>query len=118
MGIWKELSVKGDATEKKPLRPKNSKPKTSYVEKSPEEPDMLDTGFTVREISPQAMRIWLAIQVVGLLFQFSLWREVSSHLAEFEGVVARECAPQHLTHGVCAGPSWNTSAFQDFVLHH
>ncbi|CAE8622153.1 unnamed protein product [Polarella glacialis] len=142
MGIWKELSVKGDATEKKPLRPKNSKPKTSYVEKSLEaieaeilndvllcsctsktyepvrEPDMLDTGFTVREISPQAMRIWLVIQVVGLLFQFSLWREVSSHLAEFEGVVARECAPQHLTHGVCAGPSWNTSAFQDFVLHH
>eukprot|EP00435_Cladocopium_sp_Y103_P075917 s4_g69.t1 len=81
-----------------------------------DEADVMATGFTVREITPQAAKLWLLLQLVGLLFEFNLWREVSSHLADFEDVVARECASQHRFHGVCAGPSWNTSIFEDFTL--
>lgn len=101
-------------SEAKPLRP--SKPRASYGGTKDEE-DWMATGFTVQEISPQVMRLWLFLQVLGLLFEFNLYREVSSHLRDFEAVVARECADPRRFHGVCVGPSWNTSIFQDFVLH-
>lgn len=90
--------------------------KASNYSGQKDEADVMATGFTLREITPQAAKLWLLLQVVGLLFEFNLWREVSSHLADFEDVVARECASQHQFHGVCAGASWNTSIFEDFTL--
>jgi len=105
--VWKELTSTSEA---EPLVPAKGKAYSSQ-----NEADGL-TGFTTREISPQAIRLWLLLQVTGFLFQFALWREVSSHLADFEDVVARECGPQHRVHGVCAGPSWNTSKFENFRL--
>jgi len=104
---WKELP---SASEAEPLVP--AKKGKAYGDS---EADGL-TGFTTREISQQAIRAWLIFQAAGFLFQFLLWQEVSLHLADFEDVVARECGPQHRVHGVCAGPSWNTSKFEDFQL--
>eukprot|EP00928_Gymnodinium_smaydae_P023402 TRINITY_DN19328_c0_g1_i1.p1 TRINITY_DN19328_c0_g1~~TRINITY_DN19328_c0_g1_i1.p1 ORF type:complete len:459 (+),score=104.34 TRINITY_DN19328_c0_g1_i1:209-1585(+) len=76
----------------------------------------MESGFTWREVDPGLMKLWLAIQVIGLLFQYLLWNEVSGHLSDFEDVLARECAPERLVHGVCHGPMWNITSWQDFVL--
>lgn len=80
------------------------------------EADLLDTGFALREIGPKAIRAWLALQAAAVFFQLLLWREVSAHLSEFEGLVAQECAKERLVHGVCVGPMWNVSSWQDVVL--
>lgn len=112
------LSAKPPA--KPPARGREGQPlrstKATNYSGQRDEADVLATGFTVREITPQAAKLWLLLQLVGLLFEFNLWREVSSHLADFEDVVARECASEHQFHGVCAGRSWNTSIFEDFTL--
>lgn len=83
-----------------------------------EETDLLDSGFTIREISPQTMRVWLVFQIVSLLFQAALWSEISGHLDTFEGVVASHCNSGRSQHGVCVGDLWNVSAWQDVVLPH
>ncbi|CAJ1430324.1 unnamed protein product [Effrenium voratum] len=107
MEDWEELPL---TSEDQPLRlPKYPK---SYTQ---DEADWMATGFTAREISPQVIKIWLVLQVISLLFEFNLWLEVSSHLADFEDVLSRECS-QHQLHGICAGSSWNASAFEDFSL--
>jgi len=78
--------------------------------------DYFDTGFTLRELGPQAVRLWLGLQVVSLVFQLLLWNEVSGHLWEFEEIISEECAPTRLSHGVCTGPMWNVTSFQDITL--
>lgn len=78
---------------------------------------ILESGFVAREISRQAIRSWVSLQAVAVIFQLLLWREVSSHLQEFDQVIAEECAPERLRHGVCVGPMWNISAYADTVVH-
>eukprot|EP00434_Breviolum_minutum_P028821 symbB.v1.2.025494.t1/scaffold2478.1/size78220/3 len=97
----------GRLPEAQPLR---STKGTNYSGK--DEADVMSTGFTLREITPQAVQLWLLLQVLGLLFELNLWREVSSHLSDFEDVVARECG----RNVILEGPSWNASAFEDFSL--
>ncbi|CAK0862164.1 unnamed protein product, partial [Prorocentrum cordatum] len=85
--------------------------------KQSQESDLFDTGFTLRDISPAAIRTWLALQIISLVFSVLLWSEVSGHLAEYDETVARECSqPQMAAHGVCHGPAWNVSAWEDFVV--
>eukprot|EP00930_Biecheleria_cincta_P091278 TRINITY_DN80806_c0_g1_i1.p1 TRINITY_DN80806_c0_g1~~TRINITY_DN80806_c0_g1_i1.p1 ORF type:complete len:442 (+),score=58.19 TRINITY_DN80806_c0_g1_i1:87-1412(+) len=110
---WRELPNKSEAA---PLQTRAKDRGKSYTQPEKDEQDVLATGFTVREVGAQVVRAWLLLQAVGLLFQVGLWREVSSHLADFEDVIARECAPEHVHHGICAGPSWNMSKFDQFVL--
>jgi len=81
-----------------------------------EETDYLETGFTLREIGPQLVRVWLGLQIVALCFQLLLWNEVSGHLWEFDDIVSRECSAGHSSHGVCNGPMWNMSSWNDFTL--
>jgi len=117
---WREMSLRGDGGEDKPLSKAKSKSKGqkaySGAVLTEKDTGYLDSGFTLNEVGPCAMRVWTAFQAVGLTFHFLLWREVSGHLAEFEAVVDRECAPAHLQHGVCVGPMWNLSARQDLVV--
>lgn len=117
---WRELKRREEQSEEAPLTRKppsagkpSTKPKGS---KKQDEADYWDTGFTIREISLNAVRVWLALQAVGLLFQVLLWNEVSTHLADYEVVVATQCAHEHLKHGVCTGPMWNLSMYQEAVL--
>ncbi|CAL1154052.1 unnamed protein product, partial [Cladocopium goreaui] len=66
-----------------------------------DEADVLATGFTVREITPQAAKLWLLLQLVGLLFEFNLWREVQSDMAvtvDDEGPSKQCCR----TRAICA----------------
>lgn len=123
--VWKEMKNQGDANENAPLTraagkggkaAKSASAAPSYGDATTEEIDYWETGFTLREIGPQVINLWLAFQVVGLIFQLLLWNEVAGHLSAFEDIVARECAPAHQRHGVCTGPMWNVSAWQDVVL--
>jgi len=125
---WKELKRRGDEEETEPLtRPRATAPpanrmkepsshKAAAAATDPEESDYWDTGFTLRELGPQAIRLWLGLQIMALFFQLMLWSEVSSHLYEYEEVISMECAAAQLRHGVCTGPMWNLSSWQDVVL--
>lgn len=114
---WKELN-RSEELESRPLRSKGAMPTqgANYATASPEEADVLNTGFQIREMGLPAIRLWVGFQVLSLLFQFSLWREVSSNLAVYEDVVERECSGSSRHHGVCTGLSWNLSWWEDFVL--
>mmetsp|Transcript_11632 Transcript_11632/g.37120 ORF Transcript_11632/g.37120 Transcript_11632/m.37120 type:complete len:498 (-) Transcript_11632:207-1700(-) len=123
--VWKEMKQRGSEHEDAPLTggAKNSG-KTGTAASgasggrkgSVDEDDYFDTGFTLREITPQSVNLWLVFQIVSLLFQLLLWSEVAGHLSEFEEVISHQCAPEHRRHGVCMGPKWNVSAWQDVVL--
>eukprot|EP00405_Crypthecodinium_cohnii_P022754 CAMPEP_0206465070 /NCGR_PEP_ID=MMETSP0324_2-20121206/27601_1 /ASSEMBLY_ACC=CAM_ASM_000836 /TAXON_ID=2866 /ORGANISM="Crypthecodinium cohnii, Strain Seligo" /LENGTH=315 /DNA_ID=CAMNT_0053937839 /DNA_START=72 /DNA_END=1020 /DNA_ORIENTATION=- len=128
--IWRELQTPDDG-ETAPLR---SKPPGAHQMKNssvlgaaalgtkgvdytdPEETDLYETGFVVREIGPQVVRLWVGLQIAALFFQLLLWNEMATHLAEFEDVVANECAPERRQHGVCAGPMWSLTAWADQPL--
>lgn len=113
-GVWKELN---DAGEDEPLGAASKAP-AAYAAAPviSEEAGFLETGLTLRSVTPQAMRNWSILQVVALIVQLMLWREVSGHLQEYDDVVSRECSLDHLRHGVCVGPMWNLSSYQDLVL--
>jgi len=118
---WKELSRR-EESETAPLTKSSSSkaPSTSATaldqKKGDEESDLLDTGFTWQFFGAAAIKAWLWFQIVGLFFQFLLWREVTGYLALYEETLARECQPARSQHGVCMGPMWNVSTWQDFVL--
>eukprot|EP00747_Dinoflagellata_sp_TGD_P072744 gnl/TRDRNA2_/TRDRNA2_157611_c0_seq2.p1 gnl/TRDRNA2_/TRDRNA2_157611_c0~~gnl/TRDRNA2_/TRDRNA2_157611_c0_seq2.p1 ORF type:complete len:500 (-),score=82.97 gnl/TRDRNA2_/TRDRNA2_157611_c0_seq2:66-1565(-) len=91
--------------------------KTTNSSSVSEETDLLSTGFTLRKIGPNAIRIWLFFQVVGVVFQAILWCKVSWHLSEYDAVILQECAPERSVHGVCQGGTmWNVSYWQELVL--
>lgn len=79
--------------------------------------DCCDFGLTFGSASPAAMGGWLALQVVSLLLQYSLWLEGSSNLALYDHTVVTYCAPSHRRRGICIGPAWNVSAWASFALH-
>jgi len=120
--FWRELVQQGG--EEQPLRKPRAGPHGEAAkhalarreDAATEEIDILDTGFTLREVGPRVIRVWLLLQVVGLIYQFLLACEVSSHLSEFDAVISQSCSPEHLEHGVCRGPMWNLSSFQDVVV--
>jgi len=114
---WSEL--KPPSGEEEPLtgsRKSGCVAKKLEAGKCDEESDIWDTGFTLREFSQHGIRIWLAFQVVALFFQAQLWSEVSSHLDEYDDTIHTECAPEHREHGICTGPMWKLSSYQDVVL--
>jgi len=125
---WKEMKMRAEGEEEelligKPIVPKpqtmgnkSSKSSSRAPAREEEGDGIMESGFNLRDVTPQAIRMWVGFQVLALIFQYSLWREASSHLAEFEDVIARECTPQHLKHGVCVGPMWNMSTWQDKIL--
>eukprot|EP00931_Biecheleriopsis_adriatica_P057265 TRINITY_DN33971_c0_g1_i1.p1 TRINITY_DN33971_c0_g1~~TRINITY_DN33971_c0_g1_i1.p1 ORF type:complete len:587 (-),score=102.59 TRINITY_DN33971_c0_g1_i1:59-1819(-) len=82
-----------------------------------DEEDFFGTGLTLHKVDRQKIRWWAGFQVVALLFQFSLWREVRGHLNLYEDTLALQCSPERSRHGVCIGPMWNVSAWKEFVLH-
>jgi len=115
--------MRGDCSEDKPLSCPVSVPTLQFGYSGAtvgpitlKEQDYMETGFTLNEVGPWMMRLWTAFQAVGLTFHVLLWREVSGHLSEFDAVLARECAPEHSRHGVCIGPMWNVSAWQDLFI--
>lgn len=118
---WKELKPRADRSENEPLVG-NRKAVPSAVARQQgtlpvqDEKDMMDTGFTLRQLGSRAVRFWLGLQVIGLFFQLLLWREASSHLSEFEEVVTDRCSSRDLQQGVCMGPMWNLSAWREAVL--
>jgi len=114
-GAWKELKQRGEDCEDAPLT--KSKATSKVPSSKPDlEDDFWDTGFTLREIKPQAIRAWMVFQVVSLFFEVMLWSEVSEHLSEFEDTIMQQCSGPHLKHGVCIGPTWNVSAWEDTTL--
>jgi len=92
----------------------------SFVEE--DDPGLFDTGFVMRELGGSSIRVWMILQIVGVAFTISLWWEVSGHLASYEAIVRRECGNKaHTVHGVCAGPMWNVTSWQEVELpmgHH
>lgn len=127
---WNELARRGADEESASLfakTPGASPPKSQRMQQGksgkktadgldPEEPDYWETGFTLRELGPQAVRLWLGLQVLGLFFQLLLWSEVANHLYEYEEVIAKICPRERLQHGICVGPMWNISSWQNVVL--
>merc|ERR1712232_1498538 len=116
---WRELKQRGDASEDAPLTAPKTTGQMSAAAPSTNfstETELLETGFTLREIGARGIRIWLGLQAIGLAFQMLLWREVSGHLADFEDAISRECSSNRLQHGVCVGEMWNVSAWEDIVL--
>lgn len=125
-GVWRELQRRGE--ESRPIvKPRKIGASNTYSENvgnyggsgSPQEnaeTDYFDTGFTLREIGPQAVRLWLGLQVVSVIVQLSLWNDVSTHLSNFDAVLARECAPTSQKHGICMGPMWSLAQWKDEVL--
>lgn len=120
---WKELQRREDC-ESEPLTnssgAKASKAGAACGEsataRKDEEGDLLDTGFTWQFFGAAAIRAWLGFQVVSLFFQMLLWREVSGYLSTFQETLDRECQPARSQHGICIGPMWNVSSWQDAVL--
>lgn len=66
--------------------------------------------FKPRKLKAPFVLLWLAFQVIGILFQSVLFREVTRHLSEYEDTLTQNCGPQHRQQGVCLGPTWNLSA--------
>jgi len=65
--------------------------------------------FKARKLKGPFVLVWLLLQAVGIMYQYSLLGEVSQHLSDYEDVLARYCGPEHQRLGVCLGPSWNLS---------
>lgn len=81
-----------------------------------DEEGVLWTGLVFREVDLKSARAWALFQVVTFIVQWSLWSEVKGHLDLFERTLAAQCSPEHARYGVCLGPMWNLSTFQDFTL--
>jgi len=119
--VWKELKQREDDSESAPLASSALKAPVPSCASSPgaakaEDTDILDSGFTLRSLGAKAIRWWLVFQAVGLFYQLLLWREVSGYLAIYEEAVEIQCSANRRQHGVCIGPMWNLSTWQDFVL--
>lgn len=114
---WKELQ-RQEENESVPLAPSCKTMSGSRVISAgqQDEPDLLESGFTWDFLGPGAIKIWFWFQIVSLFFQASLWMEVSGHLSTFQDILSRECPPSRSQHGVCIGPMWNVSDWEDFVL--
>ena len=90
-----------------------------HCQQEPVEVDdgFFNTGLHLQEVSPLAVRAWLAFQVLSLILQWQFWQEVSTNLSLFDEALAVHCSPGASKHGVCIGPIWNVSAWHEFVLH-
>lgn len=118
---WKELQRREEGESAPLTSSSSSKAPSDFAESrtadhKETETDLLDTGFTWVFFGADAIRLWLGFQVVGLLFQFLLWREVAGYMSIYEDTLSRECQPARAQHGVCIGPMWNISSWQDVVL--
>jgi len=81
-----------------------------------EEEELCGTGLACRPISTPEVLVWTVLQVMGLLFQWSLWREVSAHLQLYDSMMAANCPPERRRHGICVGPLWNLTAWHEATL--
>lgn len=114
---WKELQ-RQEENECLPLAPSCKQMTGSSVIAAgrQDEGELFDSGFTLDFFGPGAIKVWFWFQVVSLFFQALLWNEVSGHLSSFEDILSRECPPSRAQHGVCIGPMWNVSYWEEFVL--
>mmetsp|Transcript_69270 Transcript_69270/g.129348 ORF Transcript_69270/g.129348 Transcript_69270/m.129348 type:complete len:569 (+) Transcript_69270:50-1756(+) len=78
--------------------------------------ELCGTGLACRPISTLEVLIWTALQVMGLLFQWSLWGEVGDHLQLYDSTMAANCSPERRRHGICVGPLWNLTAWHETTL--
>jgi len=81
-----------------------------------DEEDLCGSGLTCRTISSLEVRAWTALQVMGLFFHWSLWREVGEHLSLYDATLAENCAPPRRRHGICLGPLWNLTSWHETTL--
>jgi len=88
----------------------------SFGPKLQDEEGVLSTGLTFREIDPKVVRSWVMFQLLALVFQWLLWSEVRVHLDLFDRTLAAQCLPEHVKHGVCLGPMWNLSSWEETIL--
>lgn len=65
--------------------------------------------FKARRIKAPCILVWLVLQVLGALFQWSLLLEIWSHLTAYEATLTTYCSSEHQREGVCLGPAWNLS---------
>ncbi|CAJ1386096.1 unnamed protein product [Effrenium voratum] len=86
------------------------------VQRAQNEEGFFNTGLTLQVVSVATIRAWLAFQVVSLVLQYNFWREVGGNLALFDDTLSVHCAPERSKHGVCIGPLWNVSTWEEFVL--
>lgn len=118
MDVWKEMKQREEFHESERLTKSSG---TLFEMPTTFQPmtdaGLLDTGFALRTIWPATTKLWLAVQVVGLLFQAALWHEITCNSAEFEETVSKQCAGDRTRHGVCIGPTWNLSTWLELVLH-
>ena len=75
-----------------------------------------NTGLVLQEPSVRTIRVWLGVQVASLLLHYRFWQEVSGHLELYAETLRVNCAAERLRHGVCVGPMWNISAWQEVIL--
>ncbi|CAK9015721.1 unnamed protein product [Durusdinium trenchii] len=81
-----------------------------------EECGFFSTGLTLQEPHSLTIRAWLAFQILALLLQGHFWQEVRGNISLYEETLRTNCAPERSKHGVCMGPLWNVSAWEEFVL--
>ena len=74
------------------------------------------TGLVLQEPQLQTVRGWLVFQVLALILQFHFWQEVRGNLFVYESTLSSNCASERTRHGICVGPLWNVSAWEEAVL--
>eukprot|EP00927_Polykrikos_kofoidii_P035986 TRINITY_DN30449_c0_g1_i1.p1 TRINITY_DN30449_c0_g1~~TRINITY_DN30449_c0_g1_i1.p1 ORF type:complete len:583 (-),score=82.00 TRINITY_DN30449_c0_g1_i1:302-1951(-) len=82
----------------------------------PDEEDILNSGLAVKDADLRTIRAWVVFQLVSLAVQWQLWREVKAHLELYDQALLTQCAPSRQQHGVCLGPMWNLSAWENVAL--
>lgn len=70
--------------------------------------------FRPRKMKAPFALAWLVLQAAGLVFQLTLYGEVSRHLDGYEDVLATYCGPEHWRGDVCLGPMWDLSFTNTF----
>eukprot|EP00929_Paragymnodinium_shiwhaense_P095971 TRINITY_DN57346_c0_g1_i1.p1 TRINITY_DN57346_c0_g1~~TRINITY_DN57346_c0_g1_i1.p1 ORF type:complete len:636 (-),score=111.77 TRINITY_DN57346_c0_g1_i1:312-2219(-) len=125
------------ASDRSPLVQKDGEVVGQRASLQKDEESILSTGLTFRDLDGKAVRCWLAFQLVGLFFQYSLWSEVRGHLDTFEAALEMQCGKSGAAAalpgpsgsafsaadkrilgklGICAGPMWNLAALREVSL--
>jgi hypothetical protein len=66
--------------------------------------------FKARKVKAPLVAAWLAMQMLGALYQASLLNEITHHLELYEGTLFVHCPAVSSFanfHNLCIGPSWN-----------
>lgn len=91
-------------------------PRRNVRRRARSDDSFFSTGLILQEPQLQTVRGWLVFQVLALVLQFHFWQEVRDNLFVYESTLSSNCAPERTRHGICVGPLWNVSAWEDVVL--